>query len=105
MFPSPKISFGELRRRLRSDHSRLLQCLNSQGICFRKSAYLHPSFHAVLFFRLANYFQAKGYRWLGRIVWHFNLLWTGADISEHADIGEGFVVLHPAGVAQAPVSV
>ncbi|PKG93209.1 hypothetical protein CXF95_26880 [Paraglaciecola sp. MB-3u-78] len=99
MFPSPRLTFSEVKRRICWDHRRLLNMLNEKGIRNRKSAYFHPSFHAVLFYRLANYFQARGSSWLGRMIWHFNLLWTGADISEHADIGEGFVVLHPAGVA------
>ena len=99
MYPSPRIPFSELKRRLKIDHQRLLDILNNQALQTRKRAWLHTSFQAVLIFRLANYCRARAWNSLGRLLWQFNLFWTGADISEHADIQEGFVVCHPVGVA------
>lgn len=99
MYPSPRITFKEVKRRLKVDHERLLSILNTQSLYRRKRAWLHPSFQAVFLFRIANYCRARAWNTLGRLIWQFNLFWTGADISEHADILEGFVVMHPIGVA------
>ncbi|MCG8428768.1 MAG: hypothetical protein MI754_15545 [Chromatiales bacterium] len=82
---------------IRKDKERLKELL-SYGQQ-KRSAALHPSFTCTLLYRISNHLYRADKRWLARIVWHFNLLLTGADISEPADIGEGFVVLNPPGVA------
>lgn len=60
---------------------------------------LHPSFLCVLLYRISNYFYRAGHRWIARFFWHLNTLLTGADISPPSDLGEGLIIVSPAGVA------
>jgi serine O-acetyltransferase len=64
-----------------------------------RRAWFHPSFICVLLYRISNYFYRSNHRWSARIIWHINLLLTGADISEPADLGEGLLIMNPAGTA------
>jgi serine O-acetyltransferase len=49
--------------------------------------------------RLSHHLYRAGHRYAARFLWHLNVLLTGADISEPAEIGEGLVVVSPAGTA------
>lgn len=61
--------------------------------------WIHPSFVCVFLYRLSNHCYRSGHRYIARFWWHLNMLLTGADISEPADIGAGLVVMAPAGTA------
>jgi serine acetyltransferase len=81
------------------DHERLVSLLATADGQPRRSAYLHPSFVCVVLYRLSNYFYRSNHRHVARAIWHLNLLLTGADISEPADLQEGLVIVNPPGVA------
>ena len=92
------ISWRETKRRLRADRKRLeliLQGLHSTSL----AALLHPSFICVVLYRLSNHFSRAGRRYLARIFWHLNILLTGADIGEAADLAEGLVIVSPPGTS------
>ena len=59
----------------------------------------HPSFVCALLFRLSNHSYRAGHQRLARLVWHLNVIATGADISEPNDIGEGLLITSPPGTA------
>jgi len=95
-----RITWGETRDRLRADHARLVSVLNSAQPEFpRKRAYFHASFVCVVLYRVSHFFYRANHHLVARFFWHSNLLITGADISEPADIGSGLVIFTPAGVA------
>lgn len=94
-----RLRWRETRARIRADHRRFVAMRREQRPDAPGRAYLHPAFLAVLLYRLSNHLYRAGHPWLARLFWHLNLVLTGADISEPADIGEGFVVPTPAGVA------
>ncbi len=93
------LTWRETRQRLRCDHDRLLQVLATQRPGAPRSAWTHPSFLCVAMYRLSNHLVRRGHGWLARLVWHLNLLASGADVSYLADLGPGLVLLHPAGTS------
>ncbi len=93
------ITWKETRYRIKSDHSRLLLVLQQLKSRSPQSAYLHPSFICILLYRFANHFCRSQHNWIARFFWHLNLLLTGADISEYANIDKGLVVLNPPGIS------
>jgi serine O-acetyltransferase len=94
-----RLTWKQTCARLRVDHARLLLLLAARHPDPPRRAWLHPSFVCVFLYRISNYFYRSDHKWLARILWHANLLLTGADISEPADLGEGLVICSPAGVA------
>lgn len=95
-----QLTWKETRAYLRTDHERLLSLLAAKYPDDPpRRAYLHASFICVLLYRISNYFYRKKHRLTARFFWHINLVMTGADISEPADIGEGLVIFNPPGVA------
>lgn len=97
--PSP-LSIAETRARLRADHERLLAILRaSRPDDPPRSARFHPAYVCVALYRLSNHLFRAGHRRSARLLWHLNLVLTGADISEPADLGPGLVVMHPPGTA------
>lgn len=98
MTPQP-LPWRVTRARLRADRARLVALLSAAHGGAPRSLWLHPSYICVLLHRLSHHFHRAGRRHLARLFWHANVLITGADISPPADIGEGFVVMSPAGVA------
>ena len=94
-----RFSWKQTRKLIRADRSRLLKILRRSRSEYRGNAYFHPASLCVVLYRISNYFYRADRRWLARIIWHVNILLTGADITEPANIGEELVVLHPAGVA------
>ncbi len=59
---------------------------------------LLPGVQAIFFHRIAHYLFMNGIRIPARLVYLFNVAWTGADISCSARIEAGFVLLHPQAV-------
>ena len=85
---------------LRADHARLAALAGPQEIgTLWQALRRQPAMQCVALYRLSNHLWRAGRRWPARLVWHLNLLLTGADISEPADLGPGLVIPNPAGVA------
>lgn len=78
--------------RIRADWGRLEEILGRRIL-------FHVSLLCVLLYRISNHLFRARRRYLARMVWHANTVLTGADISPPADLGEGLVVLGPAGTA------
>jgi len=96
---STTISWAETRRRRRIDQRRLRE-LRSRLAPYRQSRERFTAANvAVALYRVSHYLYVANFPWTARFMWHLNVVLTGADISEPADIGPGFVVLHPPGVS------
>ena len=59
---------------------------------------LYQGFHAVVFYRVANWFWQAGLQFIGRLISQFGRLFTGIEIHPGATIGCCFVIDHGAGV-------
>lgn len=93
------ISFQETRTMLREDRARLREFIQSEtGPDMIGWLYFNPSYQAVFLHRWSHYFFCRERRLLARLLWHFNLLLTGADISPGSDIAGGLIIVHPLGV-------
>ncbi len=92
-------SWRETRALLRADYARLCEMLSDGDGRKPPLMFCHPSFLCVLLHRVSNHFQRAGHRFIARFFWHLNLLLTGADISELADLDGGLVILSPPGTA------
>lgn len=93
------ISWKETRARLRADYSRLCDLVRDSEGHRPPLMFCHPSLICVVLHRISSYFERAGHRLLARLLWHLNLLLTGADISELADLEGGLVILSPPGTA------
>ena len=93
------LTWRETRSRLRADHLRLLAYVSAFPENAPRRAYTHPSFLCVLLYRVSAYFFRRSHRYVARIFWHLNSALTGADISPPSDLGEGLVIVNPAGVS------
>lgn len=89
------MNWADVQNRLQADRRRLLEAFgdNAGPLAF------HPSFVCVWLYRVANYQWRRGRPVLARCFWQLNFLLTGADISPATEIGEGLLILSPAGVA------
>ncbi len=58
----------------------------------------YPGFHALLMYRMANWFWRAGAKWLGRFVSHCARWMTGIEIHPGATIGRRFFIDHGMGV-------
>lgn len=66
-----------------------------------------PGFFAVLLYRLGACLHKKNVfaRLLGSLLWRFNLMVTGSDISVKAKIGPGLKIPHPIGIVIGPAQI
>jgi serine O-acetyltransferase len=94
----PRLSWRQTRARIRADRDRLKSLLLANA-GFPQPILLHPSFVCVFLYRISNHFFRAGHSFLARLFWQFNAMLTGADISAAADLGEGLVIMSPAGTA------
>jgi len=94
----PPLTWRETFSRIRSDYQRLAATL-TVGDERPPGLALHPSFLAVLLYRIANHVYRTRHTFLARLVWQANLMLTGADINAAADLGPGLVIMHPPGTA------
>jgi serine O-acetyltransferase len=85
--------------RIRADYARLAGVLESLNGHAPVALIFHPSFISVFLYRISNHWFRRGHRYTARLFWQLNLLLTGADISEPADLGAGLVIVSPAGIA------
>ena len=83
-----RLTWGQTLSRLRADRSRLRAHLAG-----RRTG------TSPVLYRISNHLFRAGHRYSARFFWHLNLLLTGADISPPSDLGEGLVIVSPAGVA------
>ncbi len=58
----------------------------------------YPSFHALLFYRLAHWFWVRNWFWLGRYISQWGRFWTAIEIHPGAKIGRHLFIDHGAGV-------
>ncbi len=58
----------------------------------------YPGFHALLYYRMANWAWRHGWRLLGRVMSHIGRILTGIDIHPGARIGRRFFIDHGTGV-------
>lgn len=60
--------------------------------------FCYPGFHAILFYRIANFLWRKKFYFLGRFVSHLGRFFTGIEIHPGAKIGKNFFIDHGMGV-------
>jgi serine O-acetyltransferase len=92
------LSWRETRDRIHADRARVQELLAGQDRGM-SSAVFHPSFVSVALYRVSNHCYRRDHRWLARLIWHLNLLLTGADLSAPADIDAGLLLYYPPGVS------
>ena len=90
-----KISRRDVRDRLRRDRERLRTHYSAYSLPQPLILALHPSYLCVWLHRWSAYNFRQGHRLLARLLWHINLIATGADLSVNSEIGPGLVILHP----------
>ncbi len=95
------LTWAETRRRLRIDRARLAAVMGAGRPDAVHGLWHHPSFVCVFLYRLSNHCFRRRWVLAARALWHVNMILTGADLAYGADIGEGLVVLRPAGTAVA----
>lgn len=89
----------ETIRLLRDDKSRLKAMFLESGAEGSSIRLLFPGYFSVWLFRWSHYFARNNHRRLARWCWLVNAYITGADITPGSEIGGGFFLPHPAGVA------
>ena len=94
-----KLTWKETFARLRADRARLSQFLASLGSERPDAMRLRPSYLCVFFHRMSHHFYRGGHRYIARLFWHLNIIFTGADISEPNDLAGGLLIVCPAGTA------
>ena len=60
--------------------------------------FCYPGFHALLFYRIANWLWVHRFHFLGRLISHVGRFFTGIEIHPGAKIGRKFFVDHGMGV-------
>ncbi len=60
--------------------------------------FCYPGFHAILIYRLANWFWRKKFYFIGRLLSHIGRFLTGIEIHPGATIGKKFFIDHGMGV-------
>jgi serine O-acetyltransferase len=60
--------------------------------------FCYPGFHALLFYRIGNWFWRHRYYFLGRLTSHIGRFFTGIEIHPGATIGRKFFIDHGMGV-------
>lgn len=66
---------------------------------------LNPALTALVLMRLACALHSRGFRIFGRVVYAFNVYFTGCEIRPEAQIGPGLFMPHPNGIMLAPVRI
>jgi serine O-acetyltransferase len=93
------MTWSETVRRLRRDRERLIERLQAQPGGRPFLLWTHPSYQCVALQRWSYFCYTQGWVMAGRLLWHFNLILTGADLSMICDFGPGLLVLVPCSVA------
>jgi serine O-acetyltransferase len=93
------LPWAETTRRMAADTRRLAERLTARGEPRPVLMGLHPSALATRLYRLSHHLWRGGHGRLARLLWHLNLLVTGADVHPHSDIDGGLLIPHPAGAS------
>jgi serine O-acetyltransferase len=96
---SGPLSISETKARIRADRQRLAALVHPEAADAAHSLVIHPSFVCAVLHRISHHLYRGGHRHLARLFWHLNTLVTGADISANSDLGEGLVIVNPAGTS------
>jgi serine O-acetyltransferase len=94
------IDWAETRKRLAADRERLVAWRRAEGGRELPWLLTDSSYLCLVLYRLSYFVHAR-FRPLARVLWHLNLLITGADFSPKTDIGGGVLVKHPSRVGLA----
>lgn len=89
----------ETRERIAMDRARYLASLRERGGGQPACLLFEAPFLAVWLHRWSHYLQRRGFGKLARLLWHLNLVLTGADISPDSEFGGGLLLLTPAGIS------
>ncbi|MAG56491.1 MAG: serine acetyltransferase [Planctomycetes bacterium] len=84
---------------MREDRARLRTYIERDGAPRPFLIALYPSYACVLMHRISHYFWRRGWHRLGRLIWHLNMVVTGADIGPVSNLGPGLLVPFPAAVS------
>lgn len=88
-------SRAETLARLAQDRERLRGYMATDPRMASGWLWANPSYQAVWLHRWSRYFFCRGNRWLARLLWHLNLMLTGADLSPISDVKGGFLMVSP----------
>lgn len=89
------ITGREVRQRLRQDRERLRAHYAAYGSPQPRFLMLEPSYICIWLHRWSAYNFQHGNRLAARLLWHINLMLTGADLSVISEIGPGLIIVHP----------
>ncbi len=92
---SSGITWADTKSRLAADRQRWKDQSGGRSI---GPISLQPGFVAILLHRLSHYFYQRQNRVIARVLWHLNVLLTGADIAPITSLGAGCLISHPAAV-------
>ena len=95
------VGWGETRRRMAEDRLRLLTSLARDDARRGLPLICHPAHLCTVLHRMSHYFSCRGHRFVARLLWHLNVVLTGADIHPAADIGGGLLIPYPASISIA----
>jgi serine O-acetyltransferase len=85
--------FSKIREDIQSVFDRDPAARNVLEVLF-----CYPGFHALLFYRIGNWFWHRRFYFLGRLTSHIGRFFTGIEIHPGATIGRKFFVDHGMGV-------
>lgn len=86
------------RSRLAADRTRLRGWLRDHHQCEPVCLLFETRYLCVWLQRWAHWLHCRGHRGVARLVYHFNLVVTGADLPPSSDIGGGWLVTAPLAV-------
>ena len=87
------MSFNNILREIDSIIARDPAAGSRLGVIF-----LYPSFHVMIFYKIANMFWRYNLKFLGRLIMHFGRIITGIEIHPGAKIGPNFFMDHGLGI-------
>jgi serine O-acetyltransferase len=90
-----RMTRADVRERLRRDRERLRAHYATHGLPEPSILALHPSYMCLWLHRWSAYHFSHDRRLWARLLWHLNLVITGADLGLSSDIGPGLVIIHP----------
>ena len=91
-------NFATTRARLAADRSRLRAWLRDYHQCEPLVLLVESRYQCVWLQRWAHWLHGCGHRGIARLIYHFNLILTGADVPPSSDIGGGWLVTAPVAI-------
>lgn len=93
------ITLRQTRDRIAMDRERYLAYLRERGQSAPVLLLLEAPYLAVWLHRWSRYLQCRRFGKLARLLWHLNIVVTGADISPDSEVDGGLLLPAPAGVS------